>query len=745
MQREIRTFTNHVAATEALSTVSENRELSRSLSPAELTQLQYVQDCDYHQDMMLESLGENDMNWTAATIDGHMLRFRGTEQEHWKVKVAWFNGQSSWERLDDMRLQDPHLLVEYAEKRELCNHPAFTWTPAFKADSTNLRQVLAAQVKSKHKFKFGVQVANSVKHALWLDKMNGNSLWREAIDKELKQINDYETFREPTDADELASYTQIPYHLVFDVKFDLRRKARLVANGNKTNPHGEDVYSGVVAIESIRMAFAISAMNKLQVCAGDVGNAFLYSVTSERCYIIAGPEFGDLQGKPLIIHKGLYGLRTSAARFHDHLASTFRSMDFKPSLYDSDLWIRERGDHYEMLATYVDDILCFSRDPMPIMNELRDKYVLKGVGMPEYYLGGNVETLGEEWQKHEIFTALSAATYIKNSTEKIESMMECALPNSPTPMAESYHPELDDSPIVNHELASKFRTMIGCANWIITLGRFDVQYATSMMSRFSMAPREGHLKAMKRVFGYLKHRPNGRLLCDPTKPDFGDMEPHLSDRWKECYPDATEIMPDNMLKPLGESARMTVYVDADHAHDMVTRRSVTGIIVKINGMIVRTISKRQKTVESSTYGSELVASRIAVDSIIELRFALRALGVPIDGPTMMLGDNKSVVLNTSIPSSVLKKKHCAINYHRVREAIASKAVVFRHVSSIDNEADLLTKPVSKDIFYRLTKRTLFRDHPDLEEEKKKAVVTSSPSLVTGTKVFASFVGVTPGA
>ena len=69
---------------------------------------------------------------------------------------------------------------------------------------------------------------------------------------------------------------------------------------------------------------------------------------------------------------------------------------------------------------------------MLIMNKLRDKYFLKGVGMPEYYLGRNIETLQEEWQKHEIFNALSAATYIKNSTEKIESMMDGALPNSPT-------------------------------------------------------------------------------------------------------------------------------------------------------------------------------------------------------------------------------------------------------------------------------------------------------------------------
>lgn len=110
----------------------------------------------------------------------------------------------------------------------------------------------------------------------------------------------------------------------------------------------------------------------------------------------------------------------------------------------------------------------------------------------------------------------------------------------------------------------------------------------------------------------------------------------------------------------------------------------------------------------------------------------------------MLGDNKSVVLNTTIPSSVLKKKHCAVNYHRVREAIAAKALVFRHVPSVDNEADILTKPVSKDIFYRLTKRTLFRDHPDLETEKKRDVINPCSAPNVSAKVLTSFVTVTSG-
>jgi hypothetical protein len=100
---------------------------------------------------------------------------------------------------------------------------------------------------------------------------------------------------------------------------------------------------------------------------------------------------------------------------------------------------------------------------------------------------------------------------------------------------------------------------------------------------------------------------------------------------------------------------MTVYVDAGHAHDLVTRRSITGILMMLNNTPIRWVSKRQKTVETSTYGSELVASRIATELNLEVRFMLRSLGVALDGPTLMIGDNMPGVLNTSCPSSVLKK------------------------------------------------------------------------------------------
>ena len=85
----------------------------------------------------------------------------------------------------------------------------------------------------------------------------------------------------------------IPYHMVYDVKFDMRRKARLVAGGNWTVTPKEDIYSGVIKMDSVRLGFALAAMHNLDVCAADVGNAFLYGKTKEKVMIKASPEFGE--------------------------------------------------------------------------------------------------------------------------------------------------------------------------------------------------------------------------------------------------------------------------------------------------------------------------------------------------------------------------------------------------------------------------------------------------------------------
>ena len=119
-----------------------------------------------------------------------------------------------------------------------------------------------------------------------LDSEKDEKLWREAIETELKQINDYETFRVLEDDEPMPpGYKRIPYHCIFDVKFDGRRKCRLVAGGHRTTPLKEDIFSGVVSMEAVRLGFILARLNGLMVCAGDVGNAFLYGKL-ERKYML---------------------------------------------------------------------------------------------------------------------------------------------------------------------------------------------------------------------------------------------------------------------------------------------------------------------------------------------------------------------------------------------------------------------------------------------------------------------------
>jgi hypothetical protein len=116
------------------------------------------------------------------------------------------------------------------------------------------------------------------------------------------------------------------------------------------------------------------------------------------------------------------------------------------------------------------------------------------------------------------------------------------------------------------------------------------------------------------------------------------------------------------------------------------------------------ISKHQKTVNTSTNGSELVASRIATEIILEVRRILQSLEVALDGPALLLGDNISVFLNTTVPSSVLKEKHNAIVYHRISEAIVSRLMRFSFLKSEENVSDEKFHYLKKSLLFRETKK-----------------------------------------
>jgi hypothetical protein len=163
-------------------------------------------------------------------------------------------------------------------------------------------------------------------------------------------------------------------------------------------------------------------------------------------------------------------------------------MGYVPSKANAYFWMKKHKDgHYEYIANYVDDVISFSKDPMSVIDELKKDYMLKGVGEPNYYLGGNVDPLDTTWKDDNVSLALSACTYVKNVVERFETVLGQNYAYRKL-LSEHYHPECDDTPLLDNRGAAIYRGLIGSANWAVTLGCFDSQYATQMMSRFSMAP-----------------------------------------------------------------------------------------------------------------------------------------------------------------------------------------------------------------------------------------------------------------
>ena len=140
---------------------------------------------------------------------------------------------------------------------------------------------------------------------------------------------------------------------------------------------------------------------------------------------------------------------------------------------------------------------------------------------------------------------------------------------------------------------------------------------------------------------------------------------------------------------------------------IIPGRSVTGILHFQNKFPIDWYSKKQATVETATYGSEYISARTCVDQIVDLRTTLRYLGVPVRDVSYMFGDNESVVNSSTQPHSRLHKRHNALSFHRVREAIASGYVVLTHLPGKFNPADILSKHWGYQTIWPILKPILF--------------------------------------
>ena len=227
-----------------------------------------------------------------------------------------------------------------------------------------------------------------------------------------------------------------------------------------------------------------------------------------------------------------------------------------PFKADPCIWMRENRNlkSYEYLATYVDDLCIAAQDPGKIIQTLKENYKLKvkGDGPLSHHLGADYI------RDKDKTLVCQPKKYIDRLIESYHSMFKQDPPkNMRTPLEKNDHPELDDTELLTGESIQHYLTMIGQLQWLVTLGRFDIHAQVTTMSRFSSAPRKGHLERLQRVYGYVLKINHYSTRYRTKETDYSYL-PNMKYDWSyTVYGNVQEIIPNNCPKPLGKSVTTT--------------------------------------------------------------------------------------------------------------------------------------------------------------------------------------------
>ena len=353
-------------------------------------------------------------------MDQELYRFRAiighqgpllASDPDWKgskynVQVEWETGEITFEPLSIIAADDPVTCAAYVKENDLLALEGWhRFRSLAKKDKVLARAIKPSkirQVRRSQTYMFGYLIPRNYMEGMQFDSENKNSKWYDAIKLEMESTLEYKVFKKWDKAvlDEHKKvrnppkgYHRIKVHLVFAVNFDGRHKARLVADGHRTPEPIENIYSGVVSLRNLRLVIFLGKLNHLDLWGADIGNAYLEAFTDEKLYIIAGPEFQELEGYILIFLKALYGLKSSGKRWAEVIHGILRVMKFLPSKADPCIWLRKAPNLrcYEYIAVYVDGLCIAAESPSAIIQIFKSKYHLKvkGDGKLTYHLGAD--------------------------------------------------------------------------------------------------------------------------------------------------------------------------------------------------------------------------------------------------------------------------------------------------------------------------------------------------------------------
>jgi hypothetical protein len=456
-------------------------------------------------------------------------------------------------------------------------------------------------------------------------------------------------------------------------------KARLNIHGGKQEygVHYWETYAPVVQWTSIRMCLIMSVLQGWHTRQLDFVLAYPQADVESEQYMDM-PKGFNVGGKHRSSHvlkllKNIYGGRASGRIWVEHLRKGLEGMGFVQSISDPCIFFRGNL----IFLHFVDDCICLSPDAKAIDQFIADlraaQFKVTDEGQLSDYLGVKIEKLPEGKFK------LSQPHLI----DQILEDLGLHLPSTqakPTPAL--------STKIIGRDAEGKpfderwdYRSVVGKLNFLEKSTRLDIGYATHQCARFSIDPKESHAIAVKRIGRYLKGTRDQGLILDPKDYSF------------------------------------EVFADADHsgnwkfnesADDIATAKSRTGYIIKYAGCPVVWHSKLQTEIALSSTEAEYVCLSESLRDTIPMMQLIkeiqdRGFKVPTTTPAIhcrLFEDNSGALELARVPKLRSRTKHMNLKYHHFRSFVQRRLITIHHIDTLEQPADVMTKPLGEDDFKR---------------------------------------------
>ena len=488
--------------------------------------------------------------------------------------------------------------------------------------------------------------------------------WKKAIDDEYQSLLENDTWEEVTLP---PGQNLVGSKFVFKVKENSdgsinRYKARLVARGfsQKFGVDFEDTFAPVVKFPSIRTILAIGAKRNMEIHQMDVKTAFLNSKLNEDVYMRPPPGFELPDGKVLKLKKALYGLKQSPREWNKTLSDFLISLGFKQSLADPCIFVKWENDELTIISVYVDDliILADSKETLRSLKAaLGNRFKMSDLGELTYCLGLEISR-----DRENRLLRISQEKYIRDILDRF-GMTSCR------PVSTPLEPNIENVQNETEQDMSRvpYRSAVGSIMYVMKGSRPDIAAAFSYVSKFLENPKWRHWMAVKRILRYLQGTLHYGLIYGLNIDDL-----------------------------LFEG-----FTDSDWAADRTDRRSISGNVFKLYGAPISWQSKKQQTVALSSTEAEYMAASLATQEAVWLRLLLEDLTIKQDSATILHEDNQGCISLSKDATNHPRTKHIDIRHHFIREKVENNVVKLEYISTDKNEADLLTKGLSRPQFEKL--------------------------------------------